>query len=196
MADEFDLAALAKNWQQQPVDDEAMPDTNDLAKANQRQRRQKGLMYAEWLGALIMLATAIWLVLNLQGWLGYISAAFLLLGAASTAYISWHIHRPILAYDNWSSNGLLHFRLNSCCLSLRYYRLTQLSCATLIVFSLILWLLDWWQLASVTSQLLLIYSLVVSPLCLFGIILLQQSARHKKDEIAHLTALASDFNQI
>ena len=194
MADEFDLAALAKNWQQQPVDGEAMPDANDLAKANQRQRRQKGLMYAEWLGALIMLATAIWLVLNLPGWLGYISAAFLLLGAGSTAYISWYIHRPILAYDNWSSNGLLHFRLNSCQLSIRYYRYSQLSCAALIVFSLFLWLLQLWQLDDTPLHIVLFYSLLVSPACVIAIYRLQRKIRQKTAELQQLSTLAAQFN--
>ena len=139
MADNFDFAALAKCWQQQPVVEETPPSAADLAQASQRQREQKLLMYAEWLGALIMAAAAVWLLVNLPGLLGGIAALFLTLGAFSTAYISWQVHRPILAYDNWSSSGLLGFRVKACQLSLRYYRYTQLSCAALIVFTLILW---------------------------------------------------------
>ncbi|HEX5793714.1 MAG TPA: hypothetical protein VFY01_10590, partial [Rheinheimera sp.] len=140
MADNFDFAALAKSWQQQPVAQETPPDAADLAQASQRQREQKWLMYGEWLGAVIMAITALWLLFNLPGWLGGVSALFLALGALSTAYISWHIHRPILAYDNWSSGGLLQFRYRACQLSLRYYRYTQLSCAALMLFTLVLWL--------------------------------------------------------
>jgi hypothetical protein len=194
MADEFDLTALAKSWQQQPVDGEATPDANDLAKANQRQRRQKGLMYAEWLGALIMAAAAVWLLVNLPGWLGGVAALFLALGALSTAYISWQVHRPILAYDNWSSSGLLGFRVKTCQLSLRYYRYTQLSCAALVLFTLILWLLHLLQLDHTPLNMLLFYSLLVSPACFYGIYRLQQKRRLKAIELAQLQKLVDDFS--
>uniref|UniRef100_A0A486XM47 Transmembrane protein n=1 Tax=Rheinheimera sp. BAL341 TaxID=1708203 RepID=A0A486XM47_9GAMM len=193
MADNFDFAALAKSWQQQTVAEETPPSAADLAQASQRQREQKLLMYAEWLGALIMAAAAVWLLVNLPGLLGGIAALFLALGALSTGYISWQVHRPILAYDNWSSSGLLHFRLNSCRLSLRYYRYTQLSCAALVMFTLILWLMNVLQLDTMPLNILLFYSLLVSPACLFGIYRLQQKVRQKTAELAQLTRLAEDF---
>lgn len=195
MADNFDFAALAKSWQQQTVAEEAPPSAADLTQASQRQREQKLLMYAEWLGALIMAAAAVWLWVNLPGLLGGVAALFLALGALSTAYISWQVHRPILAYDNWSSSGLLGFRVKACQLSLRYYRYTQLSCAALIVFTLILWLLQLLQLENTPLNMLLFYSLLVSPACLFGIYRLQQKIRLKTAELAHLNALAEDFAQ-
>lgn len=194
MADNFDFAALAKSWQQQPVAQEAPPSAADLAQASQRQREQKLLMYAEWFGALIMAAAACWLVLAMPDALGYLAAAFLALGALATLYVSWHIHRPILAYDNWSSSGLLQFRQRACQLSLRYYRYTQLSCVALILFTTALWLLDWWQLAATSTTLRLFYSLIASPLCLFGMYRLQQKVRQKTAELAHLNALADDFS--
>ena len=194
MADNFDFAALAKSWQQQPVTEETPPGADDLAQASQRQREQKWLMYSEWLGAVIMAGSALWLLLNLPGWLGGIAALFLLLGALSTAYISWQVHRPILAYDNWSSSGLLQFRHRACQLSLRYYRYTQLSCGALILFTAALWLLDWWQLAATSTTLLLFYSLIALPLCLFGMYRLQQKVRQKTAELAHLSALAEEFS--
>ena len=194
MADNFDFAALAKSWQQQPVVEDEPPSVADLAKASQRQREQKLLMYAEWLGALVMAVAACWLVLAMPDALGYLAVAFLALGALGTVYVSWHIHRPILAYDNWSSGGLLQFRLRACQLSLRYYRYTQLSCAALLLFTAGLWLLDWWQLAATSTVLLLFYSLIASPLCLFGMYRLQQKVRQKTAELVHLSALAEEFN--
>jgi hypothetical protein len=193
MVDNFDFAALAKSWQQQTVAEEAPPSAADLAQASQRQREQKLLMYSEWLGAVIMAVAAVWLLINLPGLLGGIAALFLALGALSTAYISWQVHRPILAYDNWSSSGLLHFRLNSCRLSLRYYRYTQLSCAALVLFTLILWLLHLLQLDNMPLNMLLFYSLLVSPACLFAIYRLQQKMRLKTAELQQLTALTDDF---
>ena len=193
MADNLDFAALAKSWQQQPVPQETPPSVADLAQANQRQREQKLLMYTEWLGALIMAAAAVWLLVNLPGWLGGIAALFLLLGALTTAYISWQVHRPILAYDNWSSSGLLGFRVKTCQLSLRYYRYTQLSCAALILFTLTLWLLQLLQLDNTPLTMLLFYSLIVSPACIFGIYRLQQKVRLKAIELVQLEALAEDF---
>tara|TARA_R110002126_G_scaffold12196_28_gene53294 strand:+ start:3152 stop:3754 length:603 start_codon:yes stop_codon:yes gene_type:complete len=194
MADNFDFAALAKSWQQQPVAQETPPGEADLARASQRQREQKWLMFGEWLGALVMVAAACWLVLTMPDALGYLAAAFLALGAASTFYISWQVHRPILAYDNWSSSGLLQFRHRACQLSLRYYRYTQLSCVALLLFTSALWLLRWWQPATASVELLMFYSLIVSPLCMFGIYRLQQKARRKAAELAHLAKLAADFN--
>lgn len=195
MADNLDFAALAKSWQQQPTPTEtAAPTAKDLALASQRQRQQRLLMYGEWLGALVMAATACWLILAQPGWLGNTTAGFLALGALSTLYISWQVHRPILAYDNWSSSGLLQFRRRACQLSLRYYRYTQLSCMALLLFTLILWLLQWWQLADVSKDLLLFYSLIASPLCLFAIYRLQLKVRQKTAELQQLTTLATDFN--
>ena len=196
MADNFDFAALTKSWQQQTVAEEAPPSAADLAQASQRQREQKLLMYGEWLGAVIMVFAAVWLLVEMPGWLGSIAALFLALGALSTAYISWQVHRPILAYDNWSSNGLLAFRQQACRLTLRHYRYTQLSCAALIVFTLILWLLHLWQLDDTPMTLLWIYSAIVSPACLLAIYRLQQKIRLKGAELAHLNALAEDFSQI
>lgn len=196
MVDNFDFAALTKSWQQQAVAEEAPPSAADLAQASQRQREQKLLMYGEWLGAVIMIVAVVWLLVEMSGWLGSIAALFLALGALSTAYISWQVHRPILAYDNWSSNGLLAFRQQACRLTLRHYRYTQLSCAALIVFTLILWLLHLWQLDDTPITLLWIYSAIVSPACLLAIYRLQQKIRLKGVELAHLSALAEDFSQI
>ncbi|MDX5405874.1 MAG: hypothetical protein LPK11_02375 [Chromatiaceae bacterium] len=194
MADNFDFAALAKSWQQQTMVEEAPPSAADLTQASQRQREQKLLMYAEWLGALIMAAAAVWLWVNLPGLLGGVAALFLVVGALSTAYISWQVHRPILAYDNWSSSGLLGFRVKTCQLSLRYYRYTQLSCTALIVFTLILWLIYVLKLDDIPLNMLLFYSLLVSPVCLFAIYRLQQKVRLKTAELAQLQALLQDFS--
>ncbi|WP_372624806.1 hypothetical protein [Arsukibacterium sp.] len=195
MADNFDFAALAKSWQQQDTPADIMPGEADLIQARQRQRQQKLLMYGEWLGGLVMAAAACWLVLTMPDALGYLSAAFLALGAICTLYVSWQVHRPILAYANWSSNGLLHFRYRACQLSLRYYRYTQLSFVALLLFTAALWLLRWWQPATASVDLLMFYSLIVSPLCLFGIYRLQQKARMKTFELLHLTKLTADFEQ-
>ena len=85
-------------------------------------------------------------------------------------------------------------RQRACQLSLRYYLYTQLSCGALILFTVALWLLDWWQLAATSTTLLLFYSLIASPLCLFGMYRLQQKVRQKTAELAHLNALAEDFS--
>lgn len=193
MADDFDLTALSKSWQQQAVAEETPPNATDLAQASQRQREQKWLMYGEWLGAVIMIATALWLLFNLPGWLGGISALFLAFGAITTAYISWQVHRPILAYDNWSSSGLLSFRLKACQLSLRYYRYTQLSCAALLLFTLVLWCLHSLQLAEVTPILLQFYSFIVCPVCVVAIYHLQQKVRLKIIQLQHVSQLTNEF---
>ncbi len=193
MADNFDFAALAKSWQQQPT--ETAPNAADLAQASQRQRRQRLLMYSEWLGALVMAVSACWLLFVIPNWLGYLSAGFLIPGALSTLYISWQVHRPILAYDNWSSSGLLQFRCRACQLTVQYYRYTQLSCAALLLFTALLWLLRWWQPAAAPTDLLLFYSLIVAPLCLLAIYRLQQKTQQKAAELQQLTALAEDFQR-
>jgi uncharacterized SAM-binding protein YcdF (DUF218 family) len=78
---------------------------------------------------------------------------------------------------------------------LRYYRYTQLSCVALLLFTAALWLLRWWQPATASGNLLLFYSLIASPLCLFGIYRLQQKVQQKAAELVHLNALAADFEQ-
>lgn len=193
MADDFDFEALTKKWQQQQAPTDATPGADDLAQASRRQRKQRVLMYVEWLGALVMEIAAVWLLVAIPGWLGYLSAAFLTLGALGTFYVSRQVHRPILAYDNWSSSGLVQFRRRTCLLSLRYYRYTQFSCAALILFTALLWLLRWWQPAEVSSHLLLFYSLLVSPLCLVAIYLLQRKIRQKSIDLQQLSVLVKDF---
>ena len=195
MADNFDFAALAKSWQQQAVAEETLPSAADLAQASQRQREQKVLMYGEWLGAAVMAVTALWLLLNLPGWLGGISALFLTLGALSSAYISWHIHRPILAYDNWSSGGLVEFRRRACQFSLRYYRYVQLSCVALVLFSSLLWVLQLTQLDDTPLSMRLFYSLLVVPLCLLAVYRLQAKVRQKTAELKQLNCLTTEFQQ-
>ena len=193
MADNFDFAALTKSWQQQNTPTEQLPQAADLTHAKRRQHKQKWLMYGEWLGAVVMLVAACWLAFVIPGWLGYLSALFLALGAISSAYVGWTVHRPILAYDNWSSSGLVKFRRQACQLSLRYYRYTQLSCVALVLFTLILWLLQLTQLDNIPLVMRWFYSLLVSPLCLFASYRLQLKIRQKTAELAQLDNLAQDF---
>lgn len=193
MADNFDFAALAKSWQQQPTATELPPNSADLTQAKQRQAEQKWLMYGEWFGAAVMFIAAFWLAFNIPDWLGYVSALFLISGALSSAYVAWTVHKPILEYDNWSSGGLVQFRARACTLTLRYYLYTQLSCAALVVFAGLLWLMQWWQIAQVTPTLLVFYSLIVAPLCLAAIYHLQQKKKQKAAELQQLSSLAEDF---
>ncbi|WP_233078428.1 hypothetical protein [Rheinheimera soli] len=193
MADNFDFAALTKSWQQQPTATELPPNVADLAQAKQRQTEQKWLMYAEWLGAVVMFIAAFWLAFSIPDWLGYLSALFLISGAFFSAYVAWTVHKPILEYDNWCSSGLVQFRARACKSTLHYYVYTQLSCAALVVFSGLLWLIQWWNIAQVSATLLIFYSLMVTPLCLIAIYRLQQKKRQKKDELKQLTSLAEDF---
>ena len=193
MADNFDFAALAKSWQQQPTATEAPPTAADLSQAKQRQTEQKWLMYGEWLGAVVMFIAAFWLAFEIPDWLGYVSALFLITGALSSAYVAWTVHKPILEYDNWSSSGLVQFRARACTLTLRYYLYTQLSCVALVVFAGLLWLMQWWQIAQVTPTLLVFYSLIVAPLCLAAIYHLQQKKKQKATELQQLSSLAEDF---
>ena len=193
MTDDFDFKALAKSWQQQQTPKEHAPSVDDLAQASKRQRRQRTLMYGEWLGALVMAMAACWIVFTIPGWLGGVSCAFLVFGALSTFYISWQVHRPILAYDNWSCDGLVQFRYRACQLSVQYLRYTQCSCIALMVFSGVLWLLHWLQLDHATEQLLGFYTFIVSPLCLLAIYKLQQKIRQKTAELGHLKVLVADF---
>ncbi len=193
MVDNFDFAALTKSWQQQPTATEAPPTAADLSQAKQRQTEQKYLMYGEWFGAVVMLVAAFWLAFEIPDWLGYLSALFLISGALSSAYVAWTVHKPILEYDNWSSRGLVQFRIRACTLTLRYYLYTQLSCAALVLFAGLLWLMQWWQIAQVTPTLLVFYCLIVAPLCLVAIYRLQQKKKQKESELKQLSSLAEDF---
>lgn len=193
MADNFDFAALTKSWQQHPTSTEALPNIADLAQAKQRQTEQKWLLYGEWLGAVVMFIAACWLAFSIPDWLGYLSAFFLICGALSSAYVAWTVHKPILEYDNWSSSGLIQFRVRACKLTMRYYLYTQLSCGALVVFAGLLWWMQWWNIAQISANLLVFYSLIVTPLCLIASYLLQQKKRKKAAELKQLTRLANDF---
>lgn len=195
MADNFDFAALTKSWQQQTTPNEQAPSAADLTQANQRQQRQRFIMYGEWLGALVMIIAAYLFLKDMQGWLRYLTASFLLIGAIATLYVSWKVHKPILAYDNWSSDGLLQFRLGSCKLSIQYYRYNQFSFAALILFSALLWLGNWWQPGAIATNVLQLYGLVISPLSVLGIYWLQRKVQQKTLELRQLSKLLADFQQ-
>lgn len=192
MANDLDLAQLAKSWQQQ-TPNTSVPNAADLAAIKSRQRRQRVLMYVEWFGALIMALTACWLVVIVPDALGYFAAAFLAVGAIGTCYVSWQVHRPILSYDNFSSDGVLRFRHRTSQFTLRYYRYTQLSCAALVLFAILLWVLHWLQPTTTPMTILTIYSAVVAPLCLLAILILQRKAKKKAAELARLSELLKDF---
>lgn len=193
MNNDLDFAALSKSWQQQPVVAATVPTPADLQQARKRQRQQWVLLAVEWLGAGAMGGTAVWLITSMPGWLSYVAAAFLLVGLVMSLYVSWHVHRPLLAYGNWSSNGVLEFRLRSCQLSLLYYRYNQLACSLLIVFVMVLWALWLWQPELVPAAMLKFYSLIAMPLCLYGIYRLQQHINSKQQQLPSLQALVADF---
>jgi hypothetical protein len=193
MADNFDFAALTKSWQQHPTSTEALPNIADLTQAKQRQTEQKWLMYGEWLGAVVMFIAACWIAFSIPDWLGYLSALFLISGALSSAYIARTVHKPILEYDNWSSSGLIQFRVRACQLTMRYFLYTQLCCGALVVFAGLLWWMQWRSIAQVSANLLVFYSLIVAPLCLVASYRLQHKKRQKKDELKQLNSLAEDF---
>lgn len=195
MTDDLNFVKLAKCWKEQQTPSNESPCTADLVQAKQRQRRQRLLMYLEWLGALVAAIATYWVLINIPNWLGYLSAAFLIFGAISTFYVSWQVHRPIVAYENWTSRGIVQFYCRAHQLTLLYYRYTQLSCAALILFTALLWILSWWQPGMTSINLLLIYSLVVSPLCLWVLVRLQKKIRHKNAELSQLTALLVEYNE-
>ncbi|WP_417657224.1 hypothetical protein [Pseudidiomarina aestuarii] len=194
MTNDLDLAQLAKSWQQQ-TPSTPLPTAADLATIKSRQRRQRWLMYVEWFGALMMVAAACWLVVAVPDALGYFAAAFLAVGAVGTFYASWQVHRPILAYDNYSSDSLLKFRLRTAQFTLRYYRYTQFSCAALVLFALLLWVLHWFQPTTTPMTILTFYSAVVAPLCLLAVVILRNKAKKKAAELARLSELLKDFEQ-
>lgn len=193
MADDLDLADLAKDWQQQRTPADSAVSSADLIQARQRQHRQRLLMYGEWLGALVMATTACWLVFAVPNWIGFLGAAFLTIGALGALYVNWRVHRPILAYDFWETASLLLFRYRTGVLTLRYYRYLQLSCAGLLLFTALLWVLRWWQPSATSMDLLLFYSLVASPVCLFAIYRLQHRVKSKAVELRQLKVLLDEF---
>jgi hypothetical protein len=195
MKHEFDFAALSKNWQQQPLVQAAVPTASDLQHARQRQRQQWYLLAVEWLGAFVMVGTATWLITSMPSLLSNIAAVFLLFGFVMSLYVSWHVHRPLLTYDNWSSHGVVAFRLRSCQLSLWYCRYNQFACAILLLFVVVLWGLWFWQPAQVSAAMLKFYTLIAFPLCWYGIYRLQQHIRQLQQTLRTLRALAVDFEE-
>ncbi len=195
MNNEFDLAALRQHWQQQPVAPVTAPTAADLAEARHRQRQQWYLLLAEWLGALTMGGTAFWLVTSMPSWLSYCAAAFLSVGLLMSGYVSWHVHRPLLTYDNWTSGGVVAFRLRSCQLSLLYARYNQGACAVLMAFVAVLWALWFWQAEQVPTSVLKFYTLIALPLCGYGLYRLQRRIQQQKQALLALQALAADFQQ-
>ena len=193
MTDDLDISVLAKSWQQQPLLEDALPNENDLKEAQVRKRKQKYLLYVDWAGASIMLAAATWLTATSSDFIGYFTAIFLTFGAVGTLWVSSFIHKPILHYDNWSSEGVLKFRQKICEFSLRYYRVAQTSCMALIIFTLVFWGMYLHSLAANGYNLLLFYSFVVSPLCLIGMVIIQSKVNVKKLELECLKEISQTF---
>ncbi len=193
MSNEFDLAALSKSWQQQPTIKATLPTTADLQHARRRQRQQWYWLLVDWLGALAMGGTAGWLITSMPSWLSYCAATFLLLGLLMSLYVSWHVHRPLLTYHNWTSSGVVAFRLRSCQLSLWYYRYNQLACGMLICFVAGLWGLWLWQPEQIPTSVLKFYTLIALPLCLYGAYRLQRLINEKRQALIPLQALVADF---
>lgn len=194
MPNDFDFHELRQSWQQQNLTMEPAPCKADLVKAQQRQRQQWQLLWAEWLGALVMGGTAAWLLIAMPSWLSTIAASVLAIGVVLSAIVSWHIHRPLVTYANWSSQGVLAFRMRSCQLSLWYYRYNQLGCLLLLVFVVGLWLLWGWQPNEVPHSMLQFYSLIAAPLCLYGILVLQRKVKVQQQQLIALQQLVREFH--
>lgn len=195
MPNDFDFHELRQSWQQQNLTMEPAPSKADLIKAQQRQRQQWQLLWAEWLGALVMGGTAAWLLIAMPSWLSTIAASVLAIGVVLSAIVSWHIHRPLVTYANWSSQGVLAFRMRSCQLSLWYYRYNQLGCLLLLVFVVGLWLLWGWQPNEVPHSMLQFYSLIAAPVCLYGMLVLQRKVKVQEQQLVALQQLVREFHQ-
>ncbi|WP_337841914.1 hypothetical protein [Rheinheimera sp.] len=188
MSEPVDFSEFAKSWQQQQPQVEL-----DLSAALQRQQRRRWVAVAELIASVVMLAGAGAAWLLLPTWLGGLSAVFLVVGALVQAVLSWKLHLPLLAYADWSSSGLLQFRLRSQQASVRYLSYNQYSCVALLFFILLMWALAWWQPQQVPEALLNAYSLLVTPLCLTAWLWLEHKKKVAKAKLEHLQTLISEL---
>ncbi|MFC4656542.1 hypothetical protein ACFO3I_16100 [Rheinheimera marina] len=188
MPQAFDFTELTKSWQQQQPLMEP-----DLAGVLQKQKKRRWLAAAELIACSVMLACAVAAWLLLPTWLGALSALFLAGGALVQAVLSWKLHLPLLAYADWSSTGLLEFRLRNQQASIRYLSYNQHSCVALLFFILLMWGLAWWQPDQVSESLLDAYSLLVAPFCLAVWLWLAQKKRSAQTQLLHLQALVAEL---
>ncbi|MCF4008708.1 hypothetical protein [Rheinheimera sp. UJ63] len=185
----FDFKQLSKAWQQQPT----QPLATDLRAAKRQQNYQRWQYWAELAAAGLLLILGCSQLFGERALLDMFLALFLFAGAISMVLTSVSLHRPLLNYSDWSSQGLLLFRLEKCRTTVRYLRYNQYSCLALLLFVITLWGLAWWQPAQVPNILLQVYSFLVLPGCAWGWWLFGRKRQQAIAKLHHLESLYEEL---
>lgn len=159
---DLDLGSLGAAWRSQ------VPEVRvDFSAARQLQQRRHLWFVLDIVQALVLLvASLVFLLLLPDSLVVLIASPVLFLSALLVAYQAFSIHRQVLDYTDWTASGLLTFRCMNHRASIRHLRINQLGCLISLGFTLVLFLLDGLNIATVPPALLTTFAWLVLPILL------------------------------
>lgn len=185
--DELTLMEWSTTWKNQPVEQEL-----SFAAARRQQARRRWIFFLDLLNALVLFVAGFfffWLPPSLPTLIG---APVLILSGCLVVWGAFKIHRQVIHYADWSTQGLLNFRRLNCLSSIKYLRLNQLGCVIVIGFAVVMALLRLWLPASVPDLLVIVY-----VACLPGLALLmwwlQRRIKRYRLIVRQIEKLIADF---
>lgn len=179
-----DIAAL---WQQQSVGD-----TTSIVSADKRKRRRRFLQ--DWAAALAMLIFGVFFLSISQLAVFIVAAIALFFGAALQLRQAYFNRSKMLHYEDWSTLGLLEYRLMASETEIRRFRYNQYGAGVIIVFTLLLPMLKYVFDMIVPTELIIAYC-VITPFMLGLIWFYQFRIRQSRKVRVNLQQLIKEFLQ-
>ncbi|MDN3639376.1 hypothetical protein QWY82_11225 [Simiduia curdlanivorans] len=182
------LGELRSTWQSQPADKPL-----DFSVARAQQRKRKLWFYLDLVQACVLFLAGLFFLSLPASLATLIAGPIMLLSAGIMLYYAFNIHRKVIDYTDWSTDGLLQFRRLSYAASIKHLRLNQLGCVISLSFTAVLVILKLLLPASVPSDLMIAF-LILSPFLCLLFLYLQKRVRHYQKLGAQVAQLKREFD--
>lgn len=178
---------IAELWQQQ-----SLGDITSIVKADKRKRHR--LFLQDWALALVMLVSGMLFLAISQSALPIIAAIALFSGAALQLRQAYLNRSTILCYEDWSTLGLLEYRLLVNETETKRLHYSQYGAAGIIVFTVLLTVLKYIFDIAVPEKLIIVYWMIM-PFMIAMICFDQWCIIRNRKNWVYLHQLAREFMQ-
>lgn len=189
--DDLDLAALGAAWRSQTPKVAV-----DLTAAYRQQKKRRFWFAVDLVQALALLVAGVGFPLLLPiSSITVIASLVLVLSGLLVGQQAFSIHRRVLDYADWTTSGLLTFRCINHRASIQHLRINQLGCVVTLAFTLLMFLLNVFELAEVPVAMLTVFSYLAVP-TLILLAYFQVRVKRSQELLAQAEKVKAEFDVV